>query len=333
MMGLGDVASILVPALKLIREQHPGATTDVLTYEAGSQLMELMPEVNKVLAVSREQWPDDLGPAIQSFINIAEVVAVQQYDLIINLDTWFMPCFLARLMQDSGLPVEGNYLNQPVEAFFNELNNNTLTQNYFSEPQRYLDSSFPHMQDWLLPWWEKYSDAGGYPEFYLRHCCGFDGELDVALPIAADETFKQAAGGKPIIALSMSGSKPSKQYRQREQLVQLLEQAGYYVWGQFDGSLPMEVTLGRLKVTDLLITVPTSTQWLARLVGCPSLMISGPLPPVVLDAEIVVDRVVKCQYCYQTTCPENIDFACMNVAPQHLMDKVRQYFATQDSGN
>lgn len=329
MMGLGDVASILVPGLRLIHKRYPGAITDVLTYEAGNQIMELVPEVNKILAISREQWPDDLGPAIESFINIAEVVAVQQYDLIINLDTWFMPCFMARLMQDSGLPVEGNYLNQPVETFFNDLNNNTLTQSYFTEPQRYLDSSFPHMQDWLLPWWEKYSDAGGYPEFYLHHCCGFDGELDVALPIAADAAFKQTAGGKPIIALSLSGSKASKQYRQREQLVQLLEDAGYYVWGQFDGSLPMETTLGRLKVTDLLITVPTSTQWLARLVGCPSLMIPGPLPPQVLDAEATVERQVKCQYCYQTTCAEQIDFACMAVPPQQILDKVQEFFAAR----
>jgi len=75
------------------------------------------------------------------------------------------------------------------------------------------------------------------------------------------------------------------------------------VWGRFDGSLPMRTTLARLAVTDLLITVATSTQWLARLVGCPSLMLSGAMHPATLGAEITVDRQLDCQYCCQQGCP------------------------------
>jgi len=60
MVGLGDVASILVPAVRLVQTDHPGATIDVLTHGPGVELMQLMPEVNAVLAVSPAQWPRDL---------------------------------------------------------------------------------------------------------------------------------------------------------------------------------------------------------------------------------------------------------------------------------
>jgi ADP-heptose:LPS heptosyltransferase len=125
----------------------------------------------------------------------------------------------------------------------------------------------------------------------------------------------------------MSGSSVAKQYRSAEALQAELVRAGHFVWSQFDGSLPMRSTLARLAATDLLVSVATSTQWLARLVGCPTLVLPGPLPPSVLGAEATVDRVSACQYCHQSHCPQKIDFACMDVPVAHVMDKVEAQLA------
>lgn len=331
MTGLGDVASILIPAIRLIQQQQPAARISALTYGAGCELMALAPGLSSILDVTPEYWPDEFDFAVQNFMDIAEFVAAQQFDRIINLDTAFMPCFLARVLKDLKLDLVGNYINLSIHELFQKLSQRELVQSYFQEPAKYLSSSFPNMVDWTIPWWIKYSDAGAYPGFYLNHCCGLEGAIDTSLPIEPDLDFQRQTNGKKIIALSTSGSKPAKQYRAATALRHQLEQAGYFVWSQFDGSLPMAITLGRLKVTDLLVTVPTSTQWLAKLVGCPSLMIPGPLPPSVLGAELVVDQAQSCQYCYQSNCPENLDFACLDIPPEQLMAKVSNFFAT-DSG-
>lgn len=325
MMGFGDVASILIPAVNMVHQQHPNAIVDVLTYGAGVEIMSLVPTVNAVLAVSAEQWPSDVDKAVASFIDIAQVVIEQDYDLIINLDTWFMPCFLARVLKDSGANIQGNFINFSVDTLVQKIQRSALTQSYFQMPDLYLASTYPNMADWSTPWWNQYPNIA-YPEFYLQHCCGFKQEMDMSLSVQPDLVFKLQAETKPIIALSLSGSKASKQYAHGKVLQLLLEQAGFFVWSRFDGSVPMQTTLARLKVTDLLITVATSTQWLARLVGCPSLVIPGALPPSVLGAELVVDKVKSCQYCYQNQCVENIDFACMDIPPEQIVEKALQYF-------
>lgn len=325
MMGFGDVASILIPAVNITHQQYPYSTVDVLTYGAGVELMSLVPTVNAVLAVGAEQWPSDIDKAIPSFMDIAQVVILQNYDLIINLDTWFMPCFLARVLKDSGANVQGNFINYAVDDLIHKIQGNTLTQSYFQTLNLYLASTFPNMADWSIPWWSQFPNTP-YPEFYLRHCCGFRQAIDISLSVEADLAFKQQAETKPIIALSLSGSKASKQYAHGKVLQFLLEKAGFYVWSRFDGSVSMQTTLARLKVTDLLITVATSTQWLARLVRCPSLIIPGALPPSVLSAELVMEKVTSCQYCYQNQCVENINFACMDIPPHQVFEKIQNYF-------
>jgi ADP-heptose:LPS heptosyltransferase len=80
MMGLGDVASILIPAVKLVHRHYLQSSIHVLTYAAGNELMELVPEVDTVLAVTPEQWPSDLDSAIQSFMDIADRVVLHRYD-------------------------------------------------------------------------------------------------------------------------------------------------------------------------------------------------------------------------------------------------------------
>lgn len=325
MLGLGDVASILVPAARLVRAGHPGAELDVLTFDVGVELMALVPEVDSILEVTREQWPDSLAPATESFLAIGATIVARRYDLIINLDTWFMPCFLARALQDHGENVIGNILNLPVRELYARLRRGELTQPDFSESARYMASSFANMAEWTTRWWERHPDVWGYPAFYLNHCCEMDGPLDMTIDVAADTAFRDAAQGRKIVALSLSGSKPAKRYKQPDDLRHRLEAAGFAVWSQFDGSLPLAATLARLKVTDLLVSVATSTQWLARAVGCPSLIVTGSLPPVIPGAEASTDAVETCQYCAQMSCPRGLDFPCLDVPPALVVETAETF--------
>lgn len=323
--GLGDVASILIPAVRLVREREPDAAIDVLTYAAGIELMSLCEEVGDVLGITQEQWPRDLIPATQSFLDIAQVIAPRGYDRIICLDTWFMPCFLAQVLIDIGLNVEGNHLDRPVSDFFAALHAGKLPADYFGTA--FMASSYPRMRDWLRPWWLTPQPHANYPEYYLIHCCGLGDSIDARLPIEPDAAFQEAAAGRPIVAASFRGTTAIKHYKQADDLTSLLRQAGYHVWTGFDGSLPMRTTLARLAATDLLVTVATSTQWLAKLVGCPSLMLPGAMHPAILGAEHTMGRTEDCQYCCQRGCPAGRDYACMDVPAQDVMASIRRILA------
>jgi ADP-heptose:LPS heptosyltransferase len=323
--GLGDVASILIPAVRLVHDKEPDATIDVLTHGAGIELMSLCGEVSDVLGITPEQWPRDLIPATQSFLNIAQVIAPRGYDRIICLDTWFMPCFLAQVLIDIGLNVEGNHLDRPVGDFFTALHAGQLPADYFGTA--FMASSYPRMNDWLRPWWRTPQPHANYPEYYLIHCCGLGDSIDPRLPIEPDVAFREAAAGLPIVATSFRGTTAIKHYKQADALTSLLRQAGYHVWTGFDGSLPMRTTLSRLAVTNLLVTVATSTQWLAKLAGCPSLMLPGAMHPAILGAEHTMDQTVDCQYCCQRGCPAGRDYACMDVPAQDVMARIRRILA------
>lgn len=328
LVGLGDVASILIPAVRMVSRAEPEAQIDVLTFNAGAELMSLCTEVDNVLRITQEQWPRDLRPATQSFLDIAKVIAIQGYDRVICLDTWFMPCFMARVLKDVGLQVEGNFLNLPIEEFFLKLNSDELPASYFQHAN-FLTSSYPNMKDWATAWWLKAQGYAHYPEFYLKHCCGFQGAWEMSLSIELDNAFKEQAKGKRIIALSFTGSTAYKSYPHQEELTDRLRDEGYVVWSRFDGSLPMRSTLARLAATDLLVTVATSTQWLGKLVGCPSLMLPGAMHPAALGAESTVDRMIDCQYCCQSYCPSERNFACADVPVHHVLEKTNAYFASQ----
>lgn len=129
------------------------------------------------------------------------------------------------------------------------------------------------------------------------------------------------------MAMSFRGTTAIKHYKQADALALLLQQTGYHVWTGFDGSLPMRTTLACLAATDLLVTVATSTQWLARLVGCPSLMLPGAMHPAILGAEYTIDQTINCQYCCQRGCRAGRDYACMDVPAEDVMAQVRHILA------
>ncbi len=321
LMGLGDVASILVPTAYIYRQLYPSASITALSYEAGNEIMRLHPEVDDVIGIGKPEWPNDLMPAVQQFMRLGESIAAQQFDLIVNLDTWFMPCFMTRALRDTGFVIEGNYFNQRVELFLHAALKGEIAHTFFERPGEYMESTFPGMAKWHRPWWEHVPDTS-YPDFYLKTCCGFDHNLHIELPCESDSTLLNEADGRPIVALSTHGRAGYKHYQHGDELESLLESSGVFCWRRFDGSLPMHTTLNRLHASQLLITVPTSTQWLARLAGCPSLMLPGPMPPALLGAEHCAPRRTNCQYCcHETDCPEKRDFECMENEPQTLADQ------------
>ena len=141
-----------------------------------------------------------------------------------------------------------------------------------------------------------------------------------------DQEIISAAAGRKILAIEWSGRVAGKQYPHGEQLKNQLEEMGYHVWRQFDGSVPIAKTLQRLAASNLLITVPTAVQWLGKLSNCPALIIPGPLPPSVLGAEAAIEKTIDCQYCFQKECIENKDFACMDVAPEKIITAIEYFF-------
>jgi len=319
MLGLGDVAAIAIPAARILRRHYPQAELHVLTYAAGGELMALVEQVDKVITVPASAWPNDLEPGLNSFAAIANDIVATGYDLVYNLDTWFLPCFLARLLRDSGMRLRGNYLQCSTRELLEQVRGGTLTQEYASWPKHYLRSTFANMHVWTnTAWWQTYPNAGAYPQFYLQHCCGFRQHLDMRLPIGADPQLRAEAANRPIIALAASARTRNRQYPHAQALTKLLTDAGCLVWSQFDGSLPLPQSLARLRVSDLLISVASAPQWLAATVDCPTLLIPGPVPPQVLQAQLTVAAHLDCQFCLQENCVADRDFACMNVPPEQI---------------
>lgn len=323
MMGLGDVACIGAPAARFIRQRFPDARIVFLTYRAGGEYLELIPEVDHVTCLSGDAWPDFFFEGVEAFLSLADRLVGGSFDMVYNFDTWFMPCFMARALKDSGVRVRGNWANKPVVEITKMATSNPQeTAKYTRFPARFMASSYPKMPEWTSPWWRRYDMA--YPEFYLNHCCGFKGELDMSVDVEPDETLRRDADGRKIIALATSARTGNRNYPYGEDVKAALEAAGAFVWTGFDGSIPMRQTMGRLKITDLTVTISSAPQWLAKAAGCPVLMIPGPVPPETLRADHAVPRQTDCQYCMADHCVMALDYACMNVPPETVVDQARE---------
>ncbi|UAA40701.1 hypothetical protein KIH87_03835 [Paraneptunicella aestuarii] len=291
MLGLGDVTCIGIPAIRHFKKKFPEAEITVLTYAAGKDILELAEPDVRIISMEKGQWPDDFLPAIEAFLGLAEVIIGESFTQIVNLDTWFMPCFLARFLKDVGETVSGNYLSISLQEIIDGFQNQTLKPEYVNDPSEYIESSFMSMPRWHSPWWEfgKLPDYG-YPEFFLRSCCGFsDIEMDMEIDVPANERLNKMRGRKKVIALATSARTEERNYPYGDKLEALLKKEGFEVWSGFDGSQPMRKTLSKLKASDLLITVPSAPQWLATTVGCPSLVISGIVDPRTLMPDFATD--------------------------------------------
>ena len=324
LLGLGDVASILIPAARMIKAENPSNTVDVLTYAAGVELADLCPEIRDVLAVEKEQWPDDPVKAITSFSSIAFFLTQREYDQIYCIDTWFMPCFLATYLKEIGLNVRGNFISKGTQEITQSVISGAADPSYFKE-SNFLESTFKNMDSWKGEWWNTFTEYENYARFFLLHCCSLQGKYDLTLKVDPDEALSAIASDQKIIAVNHTGSGKNKDYKNYRELVDSLERSGFYVWSRFDGSQPLLKTLRMLHATDLVVTVATSTQWLAQAVGTASLVIPGCLPSNVLGAELCVKNTLKCQYCVDEPRFENQDYECMKVEPALLVNSCLDY--------
>ena len=68
----------------------------------GAELLRIAEPNVEVLTLENNLWPDDILLAIESFLGMAETIVTIEFDSIINLDTAFMPCFLARFFERCG---------------------------------------------------------------------------------------------------------------------------------------------------------------------------------------------------------------------------------------
>lgn len=326
MLGFGDVLCIGLAGLRRLRARHPDARFSFLTYAAGREIIELEPGLETIYTVPREDWPDEFARALPRFVAWADRVARAGFDVIYNLDTWFMPCLMTRMLRDAGADARGNFTRYSLAELGARMREGDLPEGFATHHKHYLDSDFPHVQNFYAgPWWETFPDPGAYPRFYLEHCCGLGGPIDFHLDVPADEALRREAAGRPVVALATRARTKNRQYPHGDALRRRFEDAGCLVWEGFDGSVPLRTTLGRLRASDLIVTMASAPQWLAAAVGCPALLIPGPVPPAVLGAEASVERFLDCQYCFQEECVEGIDFACVNVDPETVFARARPF--------
>lgn len=289
MLGLGDVTSIGIPAIRHIRKCFPQADVHVLTYAAGADIIALAEPALTLHVMKKEEWPEHIVDAMQAFLGLAEVILAEEFTQIINLDTWFMPCFLARFLKDAGEPVFGNTMSISVAELVDKFQQQTLSPDYVNDSGQYMQSSWLSMEQWHTAWWLRGTPPeGGYPEFYLRRCCGFH-DIDMNLAIDVEADSKLTTMNKPVVALATDARTAERHYPYADKLKQLLNEAGVYVWTGFDGRCSMRQTLAQLKASQLLVTVPSAPQWLAATVNTPSLVISGTVDPRTLMPDYATD--------------------------------------------
>jgi ADP-heptose:LPS heptosyltransferase len=291
MLGLGDVTCIGVPAVRHLKKQYPNAEIHVLTYAAGFEVMALAEPHVKTFGLKSGEWPEDIIAAMESFLGLAEIIIGEAYTKVVNLDTWFMPCFLTRFLKDAGEKVEGNYIGMSIADLVDQFQKQTLQPSFVNDPSHYMQSTWFSMVRWHTTWWEsEYLPERGYPEFYLRTCCGWQSaELDMHIDVKQNSKLAKIRKNKKVIALATDARTAERAYPYAEELKTALEAAGFEVWSKFDGSQSIRETLGMLKASDLLISVPSAPQWMATAVGCPSLIISGMVDPRTLMPDYATD--------------------------------------------
>jgi hypothetical protein len=286
MIEVGDVCCIGVPAMRHIKRLYPEAELHFLTYAAGAEFISLAEPDVSIMTLPKDSWPDDILAAMEAFLGLAEEIVGVGYTNIINLDTAFMPCFLARFLKDAGETIEGNYLSVSLQHLIEQIQNQSLSADYVNNASVYMQSSFFTMSRWNTNWWEgALIPDSGYPEYFLRHCCSYHNiEMDYSIEVEPDKTLKKRQQSKKVIALSFAkeGVDPYAS------LANKLVTAGFEVW-KVDPNTPHTHLLEKLKATDLLVAVPGAEQWYANAVGCPALIVCGEMDPKILMPEYATE--------------------------------------------
>ena len=296
MLSSADVCAIGLPVLRYFQKNNPQAEIHFLTFGDGAELIRLA-EPNVVIHhVTQQQWPDNFFLAMESFLGLAEEIVGENYSQIINLDTTFMPCFLARFLADAGEPVSGNYLNMSVQQLIQQFQDKSLQAEYVNSPQAFMASSFVNMHKWFGRWWQYDAEyEGGYPEFYLTKCCGLVvDKLDQAINVGVDKRLVKKAKSNKVIGLCFGQSDDGYLYPHTERLKKLLEQKGFVVWTEQETKGNIRSLLKMLAATDLMVCKPSGHRWYAQAVDCATLLVSGNSEPALLMPEFATDPVSPC---------------------------------------
>lgn len=281
MTETADVLSIGVPALRFVREKSPEAEIHLLTHGSGIEVMQFAEPGVQTLHLPDHYWPDDILQGMEAFLGLAETIIGENYTQIINLDTAFLPCFLARFLKDAGEPVAGNYLSKSVAELVDGIKLQTLSADYVNQQQNYLQSSWLSMQQWNTEWWRHGQPPEfGYAEFFLKKCCGFSSlNMDMQLTVSPKEPSKQALQ----VALYLPD------YAQLHDLQDSLGRAGITVYLVPENALLPEV-LENIAASQLVVTQPALSFWLARALTTSTLLVPGTMDPRVLMPDYATEQ-------------------------------------------
>jgi ADP-heptose:LPS heptosyltransferase len=327
MLSSSDVCAIGLPVLRYFQKTLPNAEIHFLTFGDGAELIKLAEPSVHIKYLTQQQWPDDFFLAMESFLGLAEDIIGEAYTQIINLDTTFMPCFLARFLADAGEPVSGNYLNMSVQKLLQQVQVNSLQAEYVNSSQAFMGSSFVNMHKWHGRWWQYDVEyEGGYPEFYLTKCCGLvDDKLDQSIAVSADKRLAKKAKTKKVIGLCLGQSDDGYLYPYANRLKKLLEQKGFAVWSDNDAKQDMGSLLKMLSASDLMVCKPSGNRWYAQAVNCATLLISGVSEPALLMPEFATDSVFPCMQ--HGVNEKSIDaLECNCDKPENLLESIESIF-------
>ncbi|MDP5032903.1 glycosyltransferase family 9 protein [Paraglaciecola sp.] len=323
MLSDSDVVAIGLPALRFFKQKFPEAEIHFLSFGQAAGVLKLAePETDvKVL----EYWPDDFFQAMEAFLGLAEDIIGEAYSQIVNLDTAFMPCFLARFLQDAGEPIGGNYLSISIQTLLDKVKDQSLQADYVNVPATYMLSSFFTMSRWFSNWTVgDYLPEGGYPEFYLKQCCGFgsitmDNRIDMNIQPGARNETKKAT-----VALCLSQSDDGYIYPYSTDLALALQEAGCKVWFDRDSNFELSGLLRKLANSDLVVCKASAFKWYADAVACPTLLISGMANPKIVMPDFATDTTAPCPLHSGQVLTQNerLQARCLCEKPAVLADNI-----------
>ncbi len=296
MLSTADAFAIGLPVVRLFQARFPQAEIHFLTFEQGGKLLSLAEPNVQVHALKSAEWPDDFFLAMESFLGLAEQIIGQEYSQIVNLDSAFMPCFLSRFLKDALEPVSGNYLSQSVQQLLDQVQSQSLSAEYVNQASQYLASSFAHIYKWFGSAWQMDQlPDGGYPEYYLRQCCGLDvNNMSLELSISPDKQLTKQAKAQKVVGLCLSQSDDGYLYPYISELKKALQALGYAVWLDSEAKNELVKLTKMLAASDLCITKPSGVRWYAQAVNCPSLLISGDSQPGIYMPDFATDPTPRC---------------------------------------
>jgi ADP-heptose:LPS heptosyltransferase len=296
MLSTADVCAVGLPVVRLFQQRLPQAEIHFLTFADGGKLMRMAePNVN-VHCLQSGEWPDDFFLAMESFLGLAEQIIGEEYTQIVNLDTAFMPCFLSRFLKDALEPISGNYISLSVQELLRQVQTKTLQADYVNNTASYLSSTFANIYKWQGSAWQHgHLPDGGYPEYYLSQCCGFDiSDVSLNINVSPDKRLAKKARSGKVVGLCLSQSDDGYLYPYHAELKKALQQLGYHIWSDAEAAGDISTLLKMLAASDLMITKPSGNRWYAQAVSCPTLLISGDSEPALLMPEFATDTVPRC---------------------------------------